>query len=126
MGRPSGSQFVFNDYIIGHVQIQEDTAQDTTVHILDKKLLLNLNVSATDTWVREISLPYDCTSIDINISSFVCAKDGNTWIAPNANGVGAGWDWTWDNPKKGKLFIMRFWMKPVENEDPQTFKCTQM
>ena len=112
-GDPSShiSRFVFNDFIIGYVQ-QPWGAGDIGVHILDKKLLLNPKVSAEGVWVRRIFLPNDCTTVSINNTSLVCAKDANTWAYHNGEGVGVGWERY--NPKRGELYMMSFWMEPVE------------
>ena len=76
---PSGSRFIFNDFIIGHVQ-QQWGDKVIAVHIMDKKLLLNPKVSAKDIWIRRINLPYDCTMISISNTRLVCAKDATTLV----------------------------------------------
>ena len=109
-GDPTGGRFVFNDFIIGHVQ-QQWGDKDTAVFIMDKKLLLNPRVSAKDVWMRRINLPYDCTMVNINNTSLVCAKDATTMV--RCPGEMFGSSWTWGDPKKGKLFMISFWAKPV-------------
>ena len=95
-------RLIFNDFIIGHVQQPQDGG-DVSVHIMDKKLLLNPKVPAKDVWVREIKLPRDCKVVDINNTSLVCARDARTW--DDYGGV----HWTPGDPKKGELFMISFW-----------------
>ena len=102
------SRFVFNDFIIGYVQ-QPWGDGDIAVHILDKKLLVNPKVSAEGVWVRRINLPYDCTMVNINNTSLVCAKDAKTYTYQDGEGHGVGWDW--NDPKKGELYMISFWMR---------------
>ena len=103
-------RLIFNDFIIGHVQ-QPQASGDVSVHIMDKKLLLNPKVPAKDVWVRLITLPHDCKVVDINNTSLVCARDANAWEPWNGRwGVG----WTRECAKKGELHMISFWMNPVE------------
>ena len=115
-GNPSESRFIFNDFIIGHVQ-QQYGDEDIAVHILDKKLLLNPKASEEDCWVRRINLPYDCTRVDINNTSLVCAKDATTWVDLTERGFGLGPEWARDSPKKGELYMISFWMKAAESRE---------
>ena len=96
------SRLIFNDFIIGHVQ-QPVGGEDISVHVMDKKLLLNPKVPAKDVWVRLINLPRDCSTVSINNTSLVCARDARTW--DNYGGV----HWTPGDPKKGELFMISFW-----------------
>ena len=77
--------------------------EDISVHVMDKKLLLNPKVPAKDVWVRLINLPRDCSTVSINNTSLVCARDARTW--DNYGGV----HWTPGDPKKGELFMISFW-----------------
>ena len=79
--------------------------EDISVHIMDRKLLLNQKVPAKDVWVRLINLPRDCNAVDINNTSLVCARDGAT-----GEPLGEG-RWV---AKKGELHMISFWMKSVE------------
>ena len=90
---------IFNDFIIGHVQ-QPQASGDVSVHIMDKKLLLNPKVPAKDVWVREIKLPHDCKVVDINNTSLVCARDGATREPLEEGQWGVAW--TADCAKKGE------------------------
>ena len=99
-------RLMFNDFIIGHVQ-QPQAGGEVSVHIMDKKLLLNPKVPAKDVWVREIKLPHDCTTVDINNTSLVCARD-------SSEHMGSSTSWSWDCPKKGELHMISFWVKPDE------------
>ena len=105
------TRLIFNDFIIGHVQQPQD-GDEVSVHIMDKKLLLNPKVPAKDVWVREIKLPHDCNVVDINNTSLVCSRDGAT-REPLGEGQW-GVAWTADCAKKGELHMINFWMKPVE------------
>ena len=103
-------RLIFNDFIIGHVH-QPNDGDDISVHIMDKKLLLNPKVAAKNVWVRLITLPHDCKVVDINNTSLVCARDANAWEPWNGRW---GVAWTRNCAKKGELHMISFWMKPVE------------
>ena len=67
----------------------------------EKRMLLNPDLSAKNTWTRELRLPYDFTSINMNSTSLVAAKDAITFEHPG--GIS-----NFDKPSKGDIHSINF------------------
>ena len=104
-GAPAEGRFIANDFIVGYFQCQEQ-AEDTLVWWCEKRMLLNPEISAKNTWTRELRLPYDFSSINMNSTSLVAAKDAITFQHP-------GVAWTFDKPTKGDIHSINFLQKPA-------------
>ena len=104
-GAPAEGRFIANDFIVGYFQCQEQ-AEDTLVWWCEKRILLNPDLSAQNTWTRELRLPYDFSSINMNSTSLVAAKDAITFEPP-------GVAWTFDKPTKGDIHSIIFLQKPA-------------